>query len=71
MSNSAAATAPATRSQFLLVAHDFTDPDALSRRLAARPAHLKGIEKMTAEGTFITGGAILSETEKVDGKPKM
>ena len=59
------------RSQFILIAHDHTDPDALARRMKVRPLHLEGLKGLIAEGTFITGGAVLSETETVDGKAKM
>ncbi|KAI9006459.1 hypothetical protein DFJ74DRAFT_712500 [Hyaloraphidium curvatum] len=57
--------------QFLLVCKDFTDADAISRRMAARPAHVERAAAMGKDGTFIMGGAILSETEEHDGQPKM
>lgn len=67
----AMSTAAPARQQFLLVARDYTDADALSRRMTARPHHIANIQRMIGEGSFITGGAMLSETETVDGKPKM
>ncbi|HET9037076.1 MAG TPA: YciI family protein [Myxococcaceae bacterium] len=50
---------------FLIVAHDFRDPDALSRRMEQRPAHVDSVRRMKAEGTFLEGGAIL------DGEGRM
>lgn len=53
--------------QFLVIAHDGTDPDALDRRLAARPAHFERIRREKAKGTFIMGGAILDEHDQMVG----
>lgn len=60
-----------SKNQFLLIAHDFTDTEAFSRRLASRPTHVARAAQLGKEGSFITGGAILSETDLVEGKPKM
>lgn len=46
---------------FLIIAHDFRDPQALSRRMKHRPAHLEGVKRMKAEGTFVEGGAMLDD----------
>lgn len=68
---SASTATTAVRQQFLLIAHDYTDPDAFARRMAARQNHLENVKKLAKEGRFITGGAILSDTEKIEGKAKM
>lgn len=44
---------------YVVTATDFTDPEALDRRLAHRDAHLASLKIMTAEGSFLSGGAIL------------
>ncbi|HBZ93086.1 MAG TPA: hypothetical protein DEO91_05105 [Pseudomonas sp.] len=53
--------------QYVVTAFDFTDPDALSRRLEHREAHLDGLKKMTAAGTFLSGGAILDAEGRMVG----
>jgi uncharacterized protein YciI len=53
--------------QFLIIARDGTDPDALGRRMAARPAHFAGIEDMVAKGEIISGGALLDDAGKMTG----
>ncbi len=53
--------------QFLVLAYDENDDKALDRRLAARPAHIAGIEKMKAEKRALYGTAILAESEKMIG----
>ena len=53
--------------QFLILAYDGNDDKALDRRLAARPAHISGIEKMKAEKKALYGAAILDENEKMIG----
>ena len=52
---------------FLIVAHDFRDPDALSRRMQQRPAHLEGVRRMKAEGTFLEGGAMMDDEGRMVG----
>ncbi|KAJ3340381.1 hypothetical protein HDU93_007106 [Gonapodya sp. JEL0774] len=44
---------------------------AIDRRMNVRAEHLSRMEKAKADGIFIGGGAILSESEKFQGKPKM
>lgn len=46
----------------MVIAHDFTDSEALTRRMAVREAHLANARKAKAAGNLIAGGAILSET---------
>jgi uncharacterized protein YciI len=53
--------------QFVVTAMDFTDSEALDRRIANRDAHLAGLKKMTAEGTFLSGGAILDSEGRMVG----
>jgi uncharacterized protein len=47
--------------QYIVYAKDYTDTDALSRRMAARPAHFDGVKALKARGCFILGGALLNE----------
>jgi hypothetical protein len=53
--------------QFLVIAYDGTDPEALSRRMAARPAHLEGVKPMVASGEMIAGGALLDDAGAMIG----
>ncbi len=53
--------------QYLLIAYDGTDPEAPSRRMAARPAHLELGAKLRDEGKLLFGIAILDGTEKMIG----
>lgn len=56
-----------TSHQYVLIAYDGTDADALNRRMAARPAHLENTRKLKADGHFIEGGAILDENGRMTG----
>jgi uncharacterized protein len=53
--------------QFLLLAYDSTDSDALQRRLNVREEHLKKIGVLQRAGEFLFGGAILDENGKMIG----
>lgn len=53
--------------QFLLVAYDATDDDALNRRMAARDAHLKMVEENKKKGHAKFGAALLDEDGKMVG----
>jgi hypothetical protein len=53
--------------QFILIAYDGTDPQALERRLKVREEHLKRIEQLKKAGEFLFGGAILDESGKMAG----
>lgn len=53
--------------QFVVTALDFTDADALNRRMATREQHLASIRKLVTEGHFLSGGAILDEAGKMIG----
>lgn len=53
--------------QFLLLAYDGTDPEALQRRLKVREEHLRKIDILKKTGEFLLGGAILDENGKMIG----
>ena len=53
--------------QFLLLADDYKDPDALSRRMSVREEHLKRMRIEKAAGRFIVGGAKLNEQGNMHG----
>ncbi len=53
--------------QYAVVAYDYTDDEALERRLANREAHLEGIRRLAAQGRFLSGGAILDEAGTMIG----
>lgn len=59
-------TTTASKQRFLLVAWDYTDPDALARRMAVRSDHLAGADVDKKTGMIISGGAILDS--HVNGK---
>lgn len=51
--------------QFLILADDYKDSEALNRRLSVRGNHLKRMRTEKAEGRFIIGGAKLHEGKMV------
>ena len=53
--------------QFILVAYDGTDPEALERRMKVRQEHLEKIEVLKGRGEFLAGGAILDNDGKMIG----
>ncbi len=53
--------------QYIIYAWDDTDPEAISRRMNKRPAHFENASVLKAKGNFITGGALLDDTEKMIG----
>jgi uncharacterized protein YciI len=53
--------------QFLLRAHDFTDEQALERRMAARPFHFETARNLKANGNFVIGGAVLNDAGHMVG----
>ena len=53
--------------QFVLIAWDGTDSNALERRMKVREEHLKKIEVLKEKGEFIAGGAILDDEGKMTG----
>ena len=53
--------------QFVVIARDGTDVDAVMRRQAVRPHHLEGIEPLVDAGNVLTGGAILDDDGSMRG----
>lgn len=53
--------------QFLIIAEDYKDADALSRRLSVRESHLKRMRIEKDEGRFVIGGAKLNEQGNMHG----
>lgn len=53
--------------QFVVTAMDYTDTDALQRRLANREAHLAGVRQLVAKGNILSGGAILDADGRMIG----
>ncbi len=45
--------------QYVIHAYDYTDEQALERRMAARPAHFEGVRSLKTNGNFVIGGALL------------
>lgn len=53
--------------QFLVIARDGTDADALARRMATREAHLANVKKYKDAGQVLIGGALLSADGTMNG----
>ena len=53
--------------QFVVTAYDYTDADALERRMKVRQAHTDLISEMRAQGKIICGLAMLDGSEKMIG----
>ena len=53
--------------QFVVTAYDYTDADALERRMKVRQAHTYLISEMRAQGKIICGLAMLDGSEKMIG----
>jgi uncharacterized protein YciI len=53
--------------QFVIMARDGTDPEAVGRRQAVRPYHLDGIQPLVDAGNILTGGAILDDDGNMRG----
>ena len=53
--------------QFLIIAHDGSDAEALDRRISVREEHLVVARRMKAEGMIILGGAILDDAGRMVG----
>jgi uncharacterized protein len=49
--------------QFLVTLYDGTDAAAPSRRQAARPAHLDGLQGNVAAGRLVFGGPIFNDAQ--------
>lgn len=53
--------------EFMIIAYDADDKDALARRLKVRKAHLKQAAIMKEKGHLIEGGAILNAEGQMIG----
>lgn len=53
--------------QYVITAYDFTNANALERRMAARPLHFDKARELKAKNRFIKGGAILNNEGKMIG----
>lgn len=53
--------------QFLILANDHTDADALARRMTFREQHLNRVRSEKPKGNFIIGGAKLNEAGQMVG----
>jgi uncharacterized protein YciI len=53
--------------QYLVIAHDGKDDEALERRKNFRPNHLAGAKKLKENNNFIIGGAMLDDEENMRG----
>ncbi|MCB0319870.1 MAG: hypothetical protein KDD60_03025 [Bdellovibrionales bacterium] len=53
--------------EFLIVAYDGTDSEAMERRLRNRQAHLDGVKVLREKGNFINGGALLNDAGEMIG----
>ena len=47
--------------QFRITAYDYTDKEALARRMAVRPRHLENILKVMEENKILCAGGITNE----------
>ncbi len=53
--------------EYLVVALDGSDEQALERRLAVRDAHLAGAQRLAERGELLSGGAILDDEGRMIG----
>ncbi len=53
--------------QFILIAYDGTDANALDRRMKSRQEHLEKIAHIKKAGQFLCGGAILDANNIMTG----
>jgi uncharacterized protein YciI len=53
--------------QYLIIARDGSDPEALERRMKARSSHFEGARELKLHGQFIIAGAILDDSGKTNG----
>lgn len=53
--------------EFIIIAFDHTDEDAINRRLAVRPTHFEKVSALKKSGNFIIGAAILDANGKMIG----
>ena len=53
--------------QFIIQAKDYTDENALQRRLSVREQHLSRMKEEKEKNIFIVGGALLDDKNKMTG----
>ena len=53
--------------QFLVIAYDFTDDQALSRRMAVRDEHLKNARELYDSGKWLFASGILNDDGQMIG----
>ena len=53
--------------QYLIIAEDGKDDEALDRRQKVRPGHLAGAKKLKENGNFVIGGAMLDHDGNMRG----
>lgn len=53
--------------QYVIIARDGNDKDALDRRMNTRPVHLAGARQLKANNQFILGGAMLNDAGQMEG----
>ncbi|GAA4421208.1 YciI family protein [Nibrella viscosa] len=52
---------------YVIHAYDYTDEQALDRRMAARPNHFETARGLKANGNFVIGGALLDPEGRMIG----
>lgn len=52
---------------YVVHAYDHSDAEALNRRMAVRPAHFEGAQRLKEAGHFILGGALLNPDGQMIG----
>ena len=53
--------------QFIVIGRDGKDPEAMNRRMAARPAHIALCDEMAAKGQQLLGFALVDCEGKMNG----
>ena len=53
--------------EYVIIAKDGKDDDALNRRKDVRPLHLAGAKKLKENGNFVIGGAMLDDANNMRG----
>ena len=53
--------------QYVVIARDGNDEQALERRQRLRPVHLQGAAQLKQNGQFVLAGAMLSEDGEMNG----
>jgi len=53
--------------QYIVTGYDYTDTEALQRRMNVRPHHLDSLKELKQNGNYLLGGAVLNEDGKMIG----